>query len=256
MDPFSSPPPAEVLLTPAPLIRVVAQVRFPSILAITEQSFVAGFQESIRNTYPILRPEQSQSFAFTPMGVQPVKPEVTWRFFSDPEETWRVSLTPTFLSVETTRYTCREDFVARLRVVVAALQAKFDPKFTERIGVRYINRLSGQEMTQLSTFVRPELLGLLGQGGNVLHQMSEMMAEVEGTRLAARWGSLPVGTTYDIDPITTESWLLDIDSFVEKIEDAAVDSIVARAVDLSEKAYTFFRWVMTPEFIASRGEGA
>lgn len=263
MGPFSSPPPSEVLLKRAPLIRVLAQVRFPGVLSVNDQSFVAGFQEAIRSTYPILRVEQTQGFNVTPMGVAPVTPEMTWRFLSDPAETWRVSLSPTSLTFETKDYGRREDFVRRFRELVVALRAKVDPKFTERIGVRYVNRLADEDFARLSSWVRPELLGLLshpqGDGGTVLHQLSEMLATTGDTTLAARWGAMPPGQSYDlsaIDPIRSQSWLLDIDSYIEKLDDADVEAVVQRTIDLSAKAYTFFRWVMTEAFVESRREAS
>ena len=49
----------EVSLTRAPLVNVIAQVRFPAVMKIEADSgFVATFQESIRKDYPILRPER------------------------------------------------------------------------------------------------------------------------------------------------------------------------------------------------------
>ena len=261
MGPFSSAPPSEVALSRAPLARVVAQIRFPAVLSVGDQGFVASFQEQIRSAYPILRTEQTQGFAITPMGLAPTKPEVTWRFVESTEN-WTVSLAPTFLSLETKRYTSREDFIRRLRALTEALQAKIDPKFTDRIGVRYVNRLSGEDLKRLTNFVRPEVLGLLsepsGEHGEVVHHVSEMLADTAGTKLAARWGVLPPNQSFDpsaIEPLPQSSWFLDIDSFVEKIEDANIDSIIARATDLSEKAYTFFRWAMKDEFIESRRGG-
>lgn len=52
-NPLIDPPPPEVPLKSAPLIRVIAQVRFPPILSIEKQEFVASFQEAIRDKYPI-----------------------------------------------------------------------------------------------------------------------------------------------------------------------------------------------------------
>lgn len=54
-DPLVGPVPAEVPLPDAPLVRVIAQVRFSEILDVEKREFVAGFQGASRHAYPILR---------------------------------------------------------------------------------------------------------------------------------------------------------------------------------------------------------
>ena len=57
MTPFG-PSVQEVPLARAPLVNVIAQVRFPAVMKIEDSAFVANFQEAIRKDYPILRPER------------------------------------------------------------------------------------------------------------------------------------------------------------------------------------------------------
>ena len=45
-NPLTGSPPPEVPLANAPLIRVIAQVRFPLIASVENRSFVAPFQEA------------------------------------------------------------------------------------------------------------------------------------------------------------------------------------------------------------------
>src|SRR5580658_5911796 len=61
-DPLVAPPPQEVPLAHAPLVRVIAQVRFPLVVAVEQRDFIAPFQETIRARYPVLRQEQTQGF--------------------------------------------------------------------------------------------------------------------------------------------------------------------------------------------------
>ena len=58
--PLKGPPPAEVPLENAPLVRVIAQVRYPLIASLENSSFIGPFQEAIRDDYPTLRPEESR----------------------------------------------------------------------------------------------------------------------------------------------------------------------------------------------------
>jgi hypothetical protein len=67
-DPFSSKGPDEVPLERAPLARVIAQVRFPTIVSLGRPEFIGPFQEAIRPRYPILRSEQAAGLTVGPLG--------------------------------------------------------------------------------------------------------------------------------------------------------------------------------------------
>ena len=78
--PFEAGLPPEVPLANAPLVRVIAQLRFPEILSVEQRDFVASFQEAIRSTYSVLRQEHTQGILLSPGSVAPAKPQVAWRF--------------------------------------------------------------------------------------------------------------------------------------------------------------------------------
>jgi uncharacterized protein (TIGR04255 family) len=63
--------PVEVRLPQAPLVLVVAQIRFPVILAIRNPDRVAVFQDAIRGIYPILRQDQVISCSPPPTASRP-----------------------------------------------------------------------------------------------------------------------------------------------------------------------------------------
>ncbi|HOU92491.1 MAG TPA: TIGR04255 family protein, partial [Polyangiaceae bacterium] len=79
-NPLTAPLPAEVPLPDAPLVRVIGQVRFPPVLSLEKREFIAPFQEAIRSTYPVLRPEQTQGIVLGPQGVAPGPKQIAWRF--------------------------------------------------------------------------------------------------------------------------------------------------------------------------------
>jgi len=256
-DPFVGPPPAEVPLANAPLARVLAQVRFPEVLKIEQREFVSLFQESIRAKYPVLRQEQTQIGVIGRTGLVPTKTQTAWRF-SDIDSHWRVSLTPEFLAIETTKYLSRTDFIARLREVLTALDEQVGPKLIDRLGVRYIGRIVGDSVDDIATLVRPEIRGISGTtlGNRALHALSETMFELEDARFVARWGRLSPGKTTDptaIEPISQKSWILDLDMFSAAPTKFAVDRVVEDARRYSERAYSFFRWAVTDEFLRRHG---
>ena len=79
--PLLAPPP-EIPLPQAPLVRVLTQIKFPTILSIgTNDSEVAAFQEKIRSVYPILEREQGFTLVVgSPSAPPEVRPGVIWKF--------------------------------------------------------------------------------------------------------------------------------------------------------------------------------
>lgn len=257
VDPLVAPPPAEVPLKNAPLVRVIAQLRFPEILSVEQRDFVAPFQEAIRATYPVLRQEQTQGILLGPAMLAPAKPQIAWRF-SDTDGHWRVSLTPEFLALETTKYVSRLDFFSRLEAVATALDEHIEPAQIDRLGVRYIDRITGAAVDDIATLVRAEVRGITGTiaATHATHALSESMFAVDGARVLARWGFLPPGATLDpaaIEPATEKSWILDLDMFSAGPIPFVVSQVVERAQRYAERIYTVFRWAVTDEFLVRYG---
>jgi uncharacterized protein (TIGR04255 family) len=256
-DPFTGPLPAEVPLAHAPLVRVLTQIRFPEILAIEKKEFVAPFQEEIRSIYPVLRQEQGRSIIFSPEGINPGKPETAWRF-GDKKNEWRLSLTPSFVSLETTKYGSRNEFIARLDVVLAALIKHVHPAMVDRIGVRYIDRVEGPAFERLSALVRPEVLGLKASNldGTIMHCVQETAFELGPFQLLARSAVVPPNATPDptvVEPVDGPSWLLDLDMFSTQSVPFESQAVVQQVKLLSERTYAFFRWAVTDEFLKEYG---
>lgn len=258
-NPLTAPPPEEVPLKNAPLIRVLAQVRFPSILAIEETSFVAPFQEEIRDIYPILKPEQTRGVVIGPQGITQVSPQMIWRF-ADASGNWRISLAPDFLAIETTAYSSRSDFLGRLEKILVALNEHIKPRIVERFGLRYVDRLDSKDIVNLSTLVRSEVAGIIatGFGDQIYQNINESLfklPEGEGQMLA-RWGLLPANTTIDpsaIEPIDELSWMLDLDMSLIEQREFYVENLMSDAQKFAERIYTFFRWAVTQDFLRRFG---
>src|SRR5690348_7017136 len=116
----------EVPLEPAPLVKVIAQLRFPPVLSIAHDNYIGSFQERVRGRYPVLRPEMNIEALIGPEGVQQQQTRV-WRFH-DVDDAWSVVLSTGFVALETVRYTSRDDFIDRLGEVFDALNAMAEPK--------------------------------------------------------------------------------------------------------------------------------
>ncbi|WP_250124937.1 TIGR04255 family protein [Chroococcidiopsis sp. CCMEE 29] len=258
-NPLIAKPPEEVPLKSAPLVRVIAQVRFPPILSIGERSFVGHFQEAIREKYPILQPEQTHGLILGPQGLMQTEPQVIWRF-ADTSGNWRVSLASDFISLETVAYSSRSDFLNRLKNVLLALDIHIKPQIVERFGLRYIDRLVSQEMKDISKLVRPEIAGILATevGKNVHQTINESLFNLpEGQeQIIARWGLLPANATIDpaaVEPIAEPSWVLDLDMSLSTQRAFSVEGLVSEAWRFAERIYTVFRWVVNDDFLQRFG---
>jgi len=260
-DPLASVSPPEVQLPNAPLVRVLAQVRFPATLSVADRKFVAPFQEPLRTRYPVIRQERIHELRIGPDGIQTTAAadlgRVAWRF-SDTEGKWQVTLADDFVSIETTDYASRDDFFARLGDVVESLGASIEPPFIERVGVRYVNRIDGPMVDELDVLLIPEVRGILGTSAaaHVRHSIVETLFEHDDYRILSRWGQVPPGVTVDpsaIEPIDRPSWLLDLDLHTASRMPFSVDGVTAKAESFAERAYTLFRWAVTDEFLRRHG---
>lgn len=260
-NPLTAPPPKEVPLDDAPLVRVIAQVRFPPILSIEKKDFVGSFQEAIREKYPILQPEQTQGFALSPQGVVPIAPQVTWRFVDTINSwNWRVSLAPNFVALETNSYLSRSDFLERLENILFALNESFEPPIIERFGLRYIDRVVGQNFQDISSLVKPEIAGMMNADfREYIHQsINESLFIIPdgGKQIVARWGTMPGGTTFDpesIEAVAEASWVLDIDMSISRNRQFCVEQLMSEAQHFAERIYTFFRWAVKDDFLRRYG---
>jgi uncharacterized protein (TIGR04255 family) len=261
-NPLVAAPPDEIPLSEAPLVRVIAQVRFPAILSIEDSSFVARFQEEIRTQYPVLQPEQTPTFVFGPQGIEPGSSVMIWRFI-DKTENWRVSLTSNFVTLETTNYLSRDDFLQRFRDILVATDNHIKPQVLERLGLRYIARLKGQEVEQLKDFVRPEVSGVLASdiANSAEQAISDSFFNLPDKRgqIHSRWGRLPANITIDpaaIEPLMEPSWILDLDMFTipfSEIKEFDVEAMMDDASYFAKRLYTFFRWAVTERFLSHFG---
>lgn len=258
-NPLMAAVPPEVPLTNAPLVRVISQVRFPIIVSIEKRDFIGPFQEAIRSTYPVLRAEQTRSVIIGSQAIEPLQSQTAWRF-SDVEGKWRASLSPGFVALETTSYTSRSDFLQRLRVLLGAVNTHIGPKIADRLGIRYIDRVTGEQFPHVDKLVKQEMLGILTTpaAGQALQVLSEALFDIphEKGQMQVRWGRLPAKATIDpgaIEPDDRPSWILDIDMFSTEHSPFDPEKLITDARSYAERIYTFFRWAVTKDFLREYG---
>lgn len=260
--PFGDPV-TEIPLPEAPLIAVLAQVRFPPITSIAREEFIGPFQELIRHEFPVLRQEREMSVVLTPDGVKASSDSSpVWRFLDRAEDPdWKLSLAPSFIALDTSEYVSRKDFVGRLRSVLDALAETIGPASCDRVGVRYVDRVELDEAdTDLSTLVRPEVLGANavepGGGAELVHSLSDSEYRLNEATLRARWGRIPPDTGLDPlhgEAVESPSWILDLDMYSTGLGDFDADRLAGMAETFAECIYRVFRWAVLPDLLRRYG---
>lgn len=154
----------------AQVAEVICQLRFPEILAVSAKDPV-DFQEAIRQDFPQFSRRMeapAPKLMGTPgkLTLQNQPPVTNYQFVSA-DGVWRVNLTSRFISLTCTRYSCWEDFAARLDKPLAAFIRVYKPAYFERIGLRYLNFISRRELeledVPFRELIAPRYLGVLAE---------------------------------------------------------------------------------------------
>ena len=149
---------------------VICQLRFPEILSI-ETELPSKFQDAIRAEFPrysVRREKSAPRLTGAPgaMQLQPQTETNNYQFASD-DGLWRVNLTSKFISLATNRYSCWEEFAAKLDKPLAAFIQVYQPACFDRVGLRYLNFISRKKLeledVPFCELFEPAYLGILGE---------------------------------------------------------------------------------------------
>lgn len=259
-SPFLMSSPDSVHLANAPLVRVLCQVRWPALTRFIQSfdTFGDAIGSELAEEYPLFAKRQEAQFVIGPDGVV-AEPGIFVYQWSSSDSVWVIHFAPTFLTMETSRYSSKEDLLSRFRRVVDVVGKVVSIPTYTRIGYRYTNRVTG--VTDINELIRPEVRGggavpLEGVDASVIQSVTETLYRVEADMLLARWAQLPSGTTIDpaIPPIQADSWVLDLDTFSETPTNGFdPESIASTAHRLALRGSTFFRWSVTDQFLERFG---
>lgn len=155
-----------------PLIEVIIQYRFPKILALNNNDPVE-FQERIKNDYPIyqltLENQQEISFSIEENNSSVINPSVINKQanknhnFISADGSYKINLTSSFISISTLSYSRWEEMSERFIKVLKVFEEIYSPPFYDRIGLRYIDAFSRNNLnlgtTPWKELINPHLLG-------------------------------------------------------------------------------------------------
>jgi uncharacterized protein (TIGR04255 family) len=253
-------------LARSPLAVVVFQVRFEQNLAVAAGDTLLRIHEHLRGPdgpYPRVESQQMVS-AQVQIGsvgwaqpIPPTQPVRGLRMRSN-DGTWILSVMPDFLSLETTAYTTwTQDFRHRVEEILEAINEHVRPRVEERIGLRYVNRISEPEVVTPADFRGLISNGLLGPaaddfwatGITGIQQQIEVHVDAD-IQCVLRHGTIPRSTGFGI-----EGYLLDLDLFRQQPRKFDLEHIVSSSDQLNEAATAVFHESLTPEYRERLYEG-
>jgi len=227
-----------------PLKAVVGQIRFPTVLRMVDKSFVAPFQDAIRDEYPEVLDETQFGIVVGPAGAVQTEPAKQLRLRTA-DGTWSSVLTPDYLSLEAgPAYTDSMDFADRFTRIWTAALEHFRPTRRAQQGLRYVNYLEGDHSaSQWRALINPDLMGPIGGdelGDDVEQWVSDFrLARPNGT-LILRHGFIKGSST------SAAGYLLDFDYFTQhEPELVGVDAVLATFAQFHDELYSLFRWCVT-----------
>jgi uncharacterized protein (TIGR04255 family) len=247
--PYYDPVPLER----SPLVLSVAQIQFPAIMAIaTDDTFIAQFQERVRNFYPFLKVGHQAGFSLSGGGIQPQQLSTRFFQFTDSERLWTVTLATNAVSLEARRYTDIEEFVDRLSKILAAVKDIYSVSIRERAGLRYINEIRYPDADTPSDWrplIRNQLLGPLSDESisrNAVAMSQELVLDIPDGNLAIRHGFFPQGNAVAPIPGTDQPagpfYLFDLDAYDESSKDMDEGTLEELFRSYNSVQYSLFRW--------------
>lgn len=124
-----------------PLIEVMCQLRYPTILKVNSDP--VDFQEAIRDEYPYYEVNKPQLPSDINKFIQqtgfPFPNEEIGHLFKSEDKKWLLILTKDFVGLKAFDYKRYEDFKNRLKKIIQIFQEIYKPSFYSRIGFRYID---------------------------------------------------------------------------------------------------------------------
>lgn len=245
---ISFPSKKDIPLKNDPLVEVVCQVRFPTILRINTED-PSEFQEEIRGRFPKIEVEQGFLLRVPKPGsggapAAEAESKKTYRFRSRDEDT-TVSLASEFYALSTKRYAHWKDFSDNLSLVDEVVKKVYNPAYATRIGLRFINRIKPentglQTLDDILELLNPDLIGYTQS--NVWTLPEEMQSRL---LLSDGEAKLNLRTGYDKDDDDDTFFLLDFDYFEEG--ELPLSRLVERCNEYHDVIYRAFRWCVPDE---------
>jgi uncharacterized protein (TIGR04255 family) len=254
----------EAPLARSPIVSVVWQLRFDDHPALAAPESVLRLQELLGGpdefAITLLPKFQLSVQAAGPIAENTLTPATGaagggWRLSAN-DGSWQLSADSGSLAIETARYdTWEGDFLPRLRRVLDSLKEVGTPVLESRLGLRYVNVLTGSAVGrppmsaagELAGLVAPWLLGPLNEP-----RLQDSVQVSQGRAVLTLDNANAILNHGVISTETRElGYLIDIDAFREGGRAFRIDDIMAQTETLRAAALGLFQLSFTPEALES-----
>lgn len=251
-----------------PVYLTLAQVRFNPILKLAD--FLPGIQESFRQAgYPDFDRQHLISIQLTAQEGQPPTPTPVQQerfLFSNVENTHTFILDGQSLTLQSTNYGQFENFSDCFLIGLDIVNDAVKLAFTERVGLRYLDRVMPQPGESIGQYLVEQVQGLSSRlEGRSLYSYTEAMNEIGNIKLLSRVAIQegPLAFPPDIQPgnmriterfssYTGINAILDNDGFVEGREAFStkavahhlgiIHKVIGSAFETTATPYAFDAW--------------
>jgi uncharacterized protein (TIGR04255 family) len=252
------PPANRRRLVDSPLELAVCQIRFEETLAVSDPKAILAIHGDLGGAggpYPKIEQVKGPSFQVSVSAEGSAEsrslPQVAgWRLQAK-DGSWIASVMPDFVALETSAYTTwEEDFGPRIGALLEAVERHVQPVLEERVGLRYIDKLTGLSVHQASdwtNYLVPELVGIvmhpnLGPAVNTTQQQVDLILG-EDVRCTMRHGILK-------DETGSPSYVLDCDVHRQAARAFETEEIRATLEQFSEFALQLFHACLDTKYLA------
>jgi uncharacterized protein (TIGR04255 family) len=232
----------------------VAEVRFGGAEPLTAEHGLALREAAERAGFALPHVEETQrqdvAFTLTPHGPATTQQVDRGWLLTSGDRSATVTIFHDVLIVQHSRYTrFRDSLRLALEAMLPALQTHLAPAFVQRVGLRYVNRLSDPEATHPTAWrgrITPTVLGVIEHdilGGAVASTQQQIELALEDAGALIRHG-----TFRDAAAQGGYSYLLDIDVFTSGTERFDPLRTVQLARKLNRTALTLFQQVVLSDY--------
>jgi uncharacterized protein (TIGR04255 family) len=254
-------------LATSPLVLTVCQVRFEETLAVADARVILRIQEMLAasgaGAYPKIDQVKGPALQFSVSSEEGSEesrslPQVAgWRLQSE-DGAWIASIMPDFAALETSRYTTWEaDFGPRVGALIEAVQTYVEPALEERLGLRYVDRLTALEVKEPPDWTRyldASLLGVLLHdtlGRAVASTQQQIDLDLgQDVRCILRHGHPSGGEDGSI-----HTYVLDYDIYRQSARAFDANAIKQTLEHFSDAALQLFHASLNPEYLGRLREG-
>lgn len=235
-----------------PLKLVVGQIRFTTLLRFEQKSFIADFQEAVRDEYPKVAREASVAIQISSAGVSQDAGEFLWRL-SSRDNLWSVVIGETSLTLESRKYSSMQDFLERFNRILEAAKDTLEISDRLRLGLRYVNEFSypdARDIVDWRSLLKPEFVGFEASSlldGHLTHMFQDIQIKRQDGVLAIRHGLLEGSIVAPLPQQQINSgrfYLLDLDYYDMTECELDVLATLNQMRNYNDIMYRFFRWTL------------